>query len=163
LPAIRTVAPSAQVLSVGDDGGDREALERRAEALGVRGAISFSGAWERAKLPAAYRSAAVCVVPSRFEAFPYVALEAMACGCAVVAAAVGGLPEAIEHGVSGLLVAAEDPEALAAAVAGLLSDPDRRLALGRAARARVLSLYTARKVAERMAEIYAETCEGKRR
>lgn len=68
------------------------------------------------RLPAEYRNAAVCVIPSLYENFPNTCIEAMACGYAVVASAVGGIPEIITHGVDGLLVAPGRPDALAAAI-----------------------------------------------
>ena len=156
LPAIREAVPEAHIRFVGADGGTTVLLARRACALGVAEGVSFEGARPREGLPPTYRSAAVCLVPSRFEAFPYTCLEAMACGRAVVAAQVGGLPEVISDGVDGLLVAPEDPAALAGAVRRLLLDATARRRLGAAARARVESSFAAPKVAARMAALYAE-------
>jgi glycosyltransferase involved in cell wall biosynthesis len=156
LPSIRRAAPEATLLLVGDDGGVAAQLERRAVALGVRDAVTFAGAHPRVQLPPLYRSAAVCVVPSRFESFPYSALEAMACGRAVVAARVGGLPEVVEHERSGILIDPEDPAALGAAITRLLLDATERRRLGTAARERVLSVFAARRVAAAMVEHYDE-------
>jgi glycosyltransferase involved in cell wall biosynthesis len=156
LPRIREAVPEAHLLLVGSDGGATEPLERRAAELGVREAVRFAGARGRGELPPIYRSAAVCAVPSRFEAFPYVALEAMACGRPVIASKVGGLLEVIDDGNDGLLVAPESPAALAAAITRLLLDAAERRRLGRAARERVETAYTASTVAARMAEHYAE-------
>ena len=80
----------------------------------------------------------------------------MACGRAVVAARVGGLPEAIADQTDGLLVAPENPAALANAVTRLLLDAAQRRRLGHAARARVTSCFATTPVATRMAEHYAE-------
>jgi glycosyltransferase involved in cell wall biosynthesis len=156
LPAIRDAVPEAQVRLVGDDGGTAVALARRAQALGVGDAVTFEGALAREELPAVYRSATVCVVPSRFEGFGYTAVEAMACGRPVVAARAGGLAEVVRDGEDGLLVAPGDPAALAGAVAGLLADPAARRRLGAAARARVEAAFAARVIAARMAQRYAE-------
>jgi glycogen(starch) synthase len=156
LPAIREAVPKAHLILVGDDGGAAAALAGRARALGVGDAVAFEGARPREELPAVYRSAAVCVVPSRFESFSYTALEAMACGRPLVAARTGGLPEVVRDGEDGLLFAPENPAALAAAVTGLLCDPAARRRLGAAARARVVATFAARVVAERMARRYAE-------
>jgi glycosyltransferase involved in cell wall biosynthesis len=144
------------LLLVGSDGGATEQLERRAAELGVREAVRFAGARAREELPPIYRSAAVCAVPSRFEAFPYVALEAMACGRPIVASRVGGLAEVIDDGSDGVLVAPESPAALAATITRLLLDAPERRRLGRAARERVATAYTAGTVAARMVERYAE-------
>ena len=156
LPAIREAVPGAHLRLVGDDGGAADALARRAQALGVGDAVAFEGALAREELPAVYRSAAVCVVPSRFENFPYTAVEAMACGRPVVAARTGGLPEVVRDGEDGLLVAPDDPAALAGAVSDLLADPAARGRLGVAARTRVETAFAARVVAARMAQRYAE-------
>lgn len=156
LPAVRAAVPDAHVLAVGADGGLQQVLTARAATLGIGPAISFAGPRERRELPGLYRSAAVCVVPSRFEAFPYTALEAMACGRAVVASRAGGLVELVEDGRSGLLVQPENPSDLAAALIGLLRDQGRRQALEIGARDRVLERYSARKVAAAMAAVYEE-------
>ncbi|HWC87799.1 MAG TPA: glycosyltransferase family 4 protein [Solirubrobacteraceae bacterium] len=156
LPAIREAVPEAHLRLIGPDGGSEQLLRARARALGLSDAIAVEGARPRAELPVAYRSASVCVVPSRFEAFPYTCLEAMACGRPVAAARVGGLPEAVSDGVEGLLVAPETPADLAAAVSRLLLDGAERRRLGAAARSRVLDAFAAPAVAARMAELYAD-------
>lgn len=156
LPAIRRAVPSAHVRLVGADGGASAAVAQRSRELGVESAVSFEGAVAREELPAVYASAAVCVVPSRFEAFGYTCAEAMACGRPVVASRVGGLAEIVEHEREGLLVAPEDPVALAAAVIRLLGDPALGRRLGAAARAGVLERFGAPAVAVRSAAAYAE-------
>jgi glycosyltransferase involved in cell wall biosynthesis len=156
LPGIREAVPEAHIRLIGADGGAARMLIDRARALGLSEAIVIEGASPRAVLPLAYRAASVCVVPSRFEALSYTCLEAMACGRAVVAARVGGLPEVVSHDADGLLVAPEDPGALAAAVSRLLLDGAERRRLGAAARARIAAAFASRTVAARMAELYAE-------
>jgi glycosyltransferase involved in cell wall biosynthesis len=156
LPSIREAVPVAHISLIGDDGGSTVAFERRARELGVSNAVSFEGARAREGLPAAYRAAAVCVVPSRFEAFPYACLEAMACGRPVVAARAGGLTEVIRDGSDGMLVAPEDSNSLAAAIRRLLLDAAERRRLGEAARSRVLSSFARRTVAAKMAALYDE-------
>jgi glycosyltransferase involved in cell wall biosynthesis len=89
-----------------------------------------------------YERAAVVVVPSRREGFGVVAREAMAHGRPVVACAVGGLVDAVEDGVTGLLVPPRDPPALRSALERLLGDPGLRERLGRAGRARALEHLT---------------------
>jgi MMP alpha-(1->4)-mannosyltransferase len=89
-----------------------------------------------------YSTGRVAVVPSFFEGFGFPASEAMACGLPVVANAAGALPEVVgTDGATGRLVPPRDPPALAAAIADVLSDPARLAAMGRAARARVLSTF----------------------
>src|SRR5207302_663265 len=95
----------------------------------------------RHDLPTWYARATACVVPSRWEGFPFVALEAMSCGRPVVASAVGGLVELIQSGADGLLVPPGDSQKLADAITRLLADPDLARRLGTAARAKVEQRY----------------------
>ena len=103
-----------------------------------------------------YQAADVYVHAARAENLPITILEAMACGLPVVASAVGGIPELVVEGETGLLVPRGDAGALADALAGLLGDAERRAALGRAGRARVLEHFTLSREADRYLELYAE-------
>ena len=89
-----------------------------------------------------YQRAALLVMPSFYESFGIACLEAMAFGLPVVATRVGGLPEVIEDGVTGLLVPPGDADALAQAMIRLLSDADLRRRMGQAGRERVLKEFT---------------------
>jgi glycogen synthase len=102
-----------------------------------------------------YSHAAVFVCPSVYEPFGLINLEAMACETPVVASAVGGIVEVVEDGKTGVLVEPAQPEALAAAIRGLLEDPARGRARGRAGRLRVEAQFSWRSVAERTREVYA--------
>jgi glycosyltransferase involved in cell wall biosynthesis len=94
-------------------------------------------------LAALYGQAEVAVVPSLYEGFSLPAIEAMACGVAVVATTGGALPEVVgTDGETGLLVAPDDPGALAVGIARLLDDPALRARLGAAGRERVISRFT---------------------
>jgi glycosyltransferase involved in cell wall biosynthesis len=81
----------------------------------------------------------------------------MAAGCAIVATRVGGVPDAVVPGETGLLVEPGDPKALAAALATLLGDPERRLALGRAARVRAEARFSVERMVERYLVLYGLT------
>lgn len=98
-------------LTICGDGPERKSLEQLAESLGVARRVCFEGWVDHAELRTHARQAGVQIVPSRYEPFGIVALEAIALGCAVVASHTGGLPEAI--GPCGTLVPSEDPKALA--------------------------------------------------
>jgi len=163
LPAIRRFVPGARVRLVGADGSERggvspvQRLRRRVTELGLdTGALVVDPPRPRTDLPSVYRSAAVCAVPSSFEAFSYTCLEAMACGRPVVATNAGGPAEMIDGGRDGVLVPPDDPAALAQAVVELLRDPGRRLRLGQAARAKVLQSFATPSVAARMERIYSD-------
>jgi len=100
--------------------------------------------------------ATVFACPSLYEPLGIVNLEAMACGTAVVGSAVGGIPEVVSDGESGLLVPPDDPAALAGALNSLLRDPARAEALGRAGRERAVAEFRWQTVAAQTAELYAE-------
>jgi glycosyltransferase involved in cell wall biosynthesis len=102
----------------------------------------------------AMAAADLVVVPSRFEGFGLTALEAMALGRPVVATTAGGLPEVIEHGVSGWLVAPAEPQALAAAISSLLDNAALRTSLGSAAKERANDHFALPAIARRLCDIY---------
>jgi glycosyltransferase involved in cell wall biosynthesis len=104
-----------------------------------------------------YARAAVVAVPSRREGYGMVAREAMAHGCAVVASDVGGLRDAIDDGVDGVLVPPRDVASLRAALEQLLGDPERRARLGAAARAKAEREWSREAMAEALARVYEET------
>ena len=110
----------------------------------------------RTGLPEVYRSATVCVVPSLWEGFGYVAAEAMACGKAVVASRVGGLAEIIEDGRSGILVEPGKTEDLAEAVIELISNPERRAKISKNARKRIVDQFSNTAVVPQMAILYEQ-------
>jgi glycosyltransferase involved in cell wall biosynthesis len=124
---------SFEALIVGD-GPDRHRLEAEIEALGLADRVELAG--ERRDVPQLLASADVFVLSSASEGMPVSVLEAMAAGLPVVAARVGGVPEQVADGVTGLLVEPGDPDELAAALARLTRDGELRRRLGAAGRAR---------------------------
>jgi colanic acid/amylovoran biosynthesis glycosyltransferase len=119
----------------------------------VRGAIGFVPPGE---LGRRYERAAVVVAPSRREGYGVVVREAMAWGRPVVASRVGGLADAVEDGVTGLLVPPCDVEALRAALVRLLADPELRVRLGAAARARAVEGLSFEASADALSAVYDE-------
>ena len=119
-------------------------LRRRVAAGGMDSRVRFSGPQAGAELTDSYGAADVLVLPSRAETYGMVVAEALARGLPVVAADVGGVPEALGHGADGtrpgLLVPPDDPAALSDALRAWLEDSDLRLRLRRAARERRESL-----------------------
>lgn len=116
------------VLLIVGDGPSRAKLERQARSLPESADVRFLG--YREDVEDVFAASDLAVLPSRNEGLPRVALEAMATGCPVVAARVGGVPEIVRPEREGLLVPPEDPEALAEALARALDDPALRRRLG---------------------------------
>jgi glycosyltransferase involved in cell wall biosynthesis len=133
---------------------DVRRLRACAEAAGVADRVVFAGRVGRAELPALLRSSDAVVCVPWYEPFGIVPLEAMACGVPVVASAVGGLTDTVVDGVTGLLVPPRRPDALAAALAGLLADPVRRRSLGAAGVERARRRYRWSRVAADTAAVY---------
>jgi len=98
--------------------------------------------------------------PSLYEPLGIVNLEAMACGTAVVASDVGGIPEVVEHGHTGLLVPPGDPEALADALNTLVRDPAKAAAMGNAGRERAVTEFSWTTIAAQTAQLYASLVPG---
>lgn len=123
--------PDATLLIVGD-GDQRRPLERQVDRLGLGANVVFAGASTR--IPDLLRASTLVALPSLTEALPTSLIEAAACGKAVVAANVGGVPEVVDDGKTGLLVEPQDVEGFADAVTTLLVDEVRRAEMERAAR-----------------------------
>lgn len=148
------------VLVIGEDsgdgrhgGGERARLQERVRGSGVAGRVLFLGAVPHDEVGDYYALADVCVVPSRTESFGLVALEAQSLGTPVVAAAVGGLTEIVEDGVTGVLVPDRDPLRYAHAIGSMLNDPGCRARMGTAARVRA-TRYTWSRAVDRLLAIY---------
>ena len=122
------------------DGPRRADLEELSHARGLGAHVEFLG--HREDIPTLLAAADVFVLPSRSEAFPNGAIEAMAAGLPVVASNVGGLRDLIQNGRTGVLVPPGNPEALAGALQSLIDNPAGAEALGRAARSEVQRKYS---------------------
>jgi glycosyltransferase involved in cell wall biosynthesis len=127
-------------------------LRAEADRLGVSGRVLFAG--YREDVPALLAGCDVFCLPSFAEGLPLVVLEAMAQGKPVVATAVGGTPELVVDGETGVLVPPGDVEALRRALAGVLADPERARAMGEAGRRRVREEFGARAAAQRILGLY---------
>jgi glycogen(starch) synthase len=134
--------PVAQMVIAGD-GGARKQLEDQAQRLGIRERVTFSGWVKHEDIPVFMNEATVVVMPSRWEeAFGLVALEAALMERPVIATRVGGLPEVVVDGVTGILVEKENSERLASAISRLFKNPEEAIKMGRAARARAETMFT---------------------
>ncbi len=149
--------PNASALLVGD-GPMRPAREAQARALGLGESVHFLGT--RNDVSAVLAATDVVVHPSFEEGFSNAILEAMAAGCPVVATDVGGNPEAVRHGETGILVPPRDPVALADAVLGLLADAAAARALGAAGRRRVTAHFTLSATVAAYERVYEALARG---
>jgi L-malate glycosyltransferase len=147
-------------LWVAGHGPEEAALKRQAATLGISGRAHFFGALPHERMPAFLWGLDLFVNPSRAESFGVAALEAAASGLPVVASRVGGLPEVVVDGETGLLVRPDDPAALAGALAGLIRDAERRRSFGRAARAYAVARYDWRACAAAMERLYEDALAG---
>lgn len=140
--SFRVRYPKARLVLVGD-GSSLSALRQQAADLGLDGRMDFRGEVSPVHVPALINTACMVVVPSRWrEAFGLVALEAAQMGRPVVATRVGGLPEAVLDGETGLVVQKDDPRVLFDAMAYLMEHPERARAMGKAARKRALESFS---------------------
>jgi glycosyltransferase involved in cell wall biosynthesis len=140
-----------QLVLVGD-GPTREELTALTRDLGLEERVTFLGF--RRDVADILRAADVFALSSISEGMPLAALEAMAAGLPVVATAVGGTPEVVRDGVTGLLVPARDPNAFGAALARVLDDDALRASMGAASRARVEASFSLRVTTERYLDAY---------
>jgi glycosyltransferase involved in cell wall biosynthesis len=148
--------PRVSLVLIGRDWGERENLVRLATSLGLSDRVRFLGHLEnRGQYRAVFRACEAFVLPSEWEAFGLVLLEAMAAGRPIVATSVGGIPEVLANGRSGLLVPYGDARALAGALSTVLSDRDRARSMVSAASQRVAGL-TWKRCVERHRALYHE-------
>ena len=149
-PEVRSLSWSATLAGNGPVDEYRDQVRRLelADRVELPGWIESAQAWRL------LAESGVFILPSRMEGLPVAILEAMAMGAAVVTTPVGAIPDAIEDGVTGLLVPAGDAPALAAAIARLLGDPGLRARLADAARRRFEAQFTIERTAERVAALY---------
>jgi glycosyltransferase involved in cell wall biosynthesis len=145
----------AEFVIVGDDihaTGHGEALRRLASELGLRDKVRFTG--YRNDVAEVVRGLDILVVSSHLETFGRAALEAMACQVPVVATRVGGLPEVVNDGITGILVPINSPAQLAEAVLVLAREPELRQRMGAAGRLRAVERFGVEAHAAKVATVY---------
>jgi D-inositol-3-phosphate glycosyltransferase len=141
---------------------DERRLRDLARRLGLGERVRWLGPIGQERLPLYYSAADVVVVPSRYESFGLVALEALACGAAVVASRVGGLPTILRDRENGLLVPWRTPEAFAERIEQLLDDPELAARL-RAAAPKSMARFSWAATAGRVIELYRELAAARER
>jgi len=162
---VRSRVPAAHFLVVGETNPmDRDylrELQAHAARCGVAEHVTFTGI--RSDVPAVLASFTVSVMPSLNEALSNVVLESMAAGAPTVATRVGGTPEAVVDGITGILVPPADSAALADAIVHLLSNPQLAAHLGCAARARIADHFSVRRMVRATEDLYTDLLERKQR
>ncbi len=165
IEAMKSVAlrhPEARLLLVGTakrGSGMEGALRRQVREAGLEGTVLFLGF--RRDVVRLMRAADLCLMPSRHDVMPLVAVEAMMLGCPLVGTRVCGVPELIEDGRTGLLVAPEDPQALAQATIRLLDDPALARDMGHNAEIHTKKECAPALLAERIGAVYAACGAGR--
>lgn len=161
LQATRLLVHSGKNLQVVIVGGGprRQDLDNLAENLGLRGSVLFLG--PRSDIPQLLSLFDIFVLPSRWEGFPNVVLEAMAMAKPVVATDVAGVSELVEHGVTGLLVEAEKPEALAQDLLRLMDNPGLAAQMGAAGRQRVERQFSVERMVAKTTALYDDLLRQK--
>ena len=142
---------NAKLVIVGD-GPERENLEAAVRSKGLDGRVHFAG--QMSNVRPYYAAADLLALPSHSEGSPYVLLEAMAARVAVVATAVGGVPEMVEDEESALLVSARDPQRMAASIARVLKDAELKRTLTMNASALIMTRYSPETYVRSLVEIY---------
>ncbi|RUR76525.1 glycosyltransferase family 4 protein [Chlorogloeopsis fritschii PCC 9212] len=143
------------------DGMERERIEEIIAELGMQDFTTLPGRLSQEILPSYYAAADVCVVPSHYEPFGLVAIEAMASYTPVVASDVGGLQFTVVPEATGLLAPPQDVDAFATAIDRILGNPEWREKLGKGGRQRVESKFSWDGVASQLGELYTEILQTK--
>lgn len=149
--------PATHLVMVGD-GPDRSRAERRVHELGLASRTVFLG--KQDGFEPLLAAADVFLLPSEKESFGLAALEAMSCGVPVVASEVGGVPEVVEHGVTGMLAPIGDVMTMAEHTLGLVNHRTRWLTFSRNARARVLERYEKDPAIDRYEAVYRRVLDA---
>ena len=153
LPALRLVIVGGSDPDQ-PDGQERLRIERIVHELGIAAQVSFVGRVGHDRLPLYYTAADVCVIPSHYEPFGLVAIEAMACGTPVVASNVGGLKFTVVPEETGLLVPPQDIDAFTTAIARILMDDSWANTMRWQASARVQQKFSWTGVAVQLSDLY---------
>jgi glycosyltransferase involved in cell wall biosynthesis len=158
---VRDRLPPWRLMCVGRDDGAGNELRQEAQRLGISDKVSLLGL--RSDVNALLSASDIVVLPSHEEGFPNALIEAMAAGRPVVSTNVGGSAEAVEHGVTGLLVPAHDPSAMSLAILDLAMNPKKRADLGGRAREGLREKYDVDLAVRRHEFLYRAILAGERR
>ena len=153
-----TLTKNKVMLTIVDGGApDRSSVPRLIDKLGLNGKVTFTGKIPIEILIKLYSQNEIAVLPSLYEGFGFPAAEAMACELPVLTTTAGALPEVVgDHMKTGYLVPPRDPEAIAKGIDFLIENPDVRKKMGKAARKRVLEVFTWKNAAVELVKMYDE-------
>jgi glycosyltransferase involved in cell wall biosynthesis len=163
MPIIRRAFPETK-LKIAGDGPDRRELIRLADVLGLHDGVEFLGSVSNQNLARVYQSADVVIFPSVVdcsgdqEGFGLVLVEALGCGCTVVATDLPAIRDIVENGRTGLVVGQRNPEQIAEAVVRLFENPALRRSLAMKGRNHVLKRFDWEAIAQKYAEVIAAMC-----
>ena len=161
LPQILEKAPQARLLVIGkEDKAYVERVRATGEQLGVSNNVLWLGS--RDDVPEILAALDLFVLPTLEETMPLSVLEAMAAGLPVVATRVGGIPECVDNGVTGLLVPPADEDPLAETISMLLGNPLLRQAFGEAGQARIGEYFSLESQVSRIETVLANVARGRR-
>jgi glycosyltransferase involved in cell wall biosynthesis len=157
VPLVLAQFPAARFLVIGD-GAKRAELEEYATRNGSSQRTIFTGF--RMDVPELLKEISISVLPSLSEGLSNVLIESMASGVPVVATSVGGNPEIVEDGLTGLLVPPRDVNALAGAITNLLRDANRAASMGATGRQRITSRFSLSRAVDETQQLYVSLLEG---
>jgi L-malate glycosyltransferase len=156
---IRGTIPQARLVIVGD-GPLRERIRELIDSLGLADSVAMLG--ERHDVPQILAALDVFVLASQMEGVPMTILEAMAAGLPVVATDVGGIPQVVTHGQTGLMVPPSSPQELAQAILEVVRNPKKAQRLARAGRRRIEESFSVGTMASRYERLYRDLVAGRR-
>lgn len=164
LPDVLNLFPNATLTFIGEEGKSpgmensfSQQLRLRAQELGCADRVIFAGLIPRSQLATRVRDADIAIFPSRYDSSPYACLEAMSFGVPVVASNVGGIPEYVENGISGMLFESENVAKLADAVIKLCKDAVLRDKIAKSGQESVLNMCNPRAVGLKTQDLYEST------
>jgi glycosyltransferase involved in cell wall biosynthesis len=156
-PAVLSIFPKTRFLIVGD-GPARADLQQYAERVGLGSSVIFTGF--RMDVPEILKATSISVLPSLSEGLSNVLIESMAAGVAVVATSVGGNPEIVDDGATGILIPPRDAGSIARAITQILSSPEMAARLGAAGRERIESRFSMERAVHETQSLYTSLLQS---
>jgi len=160
MPSVLKAVGNVKFVLAGHDRGIKNDLVKLAAQLGVGDSLIFAGHLNQEMLASAYAAADVFVLPSEYEAFGIVLLEAMASARPVIASRVGGITDIVQDGQTGLLVDEKSPGQLAQTIIRVLQDQEQARKLGERAREYAIREYSWDTIVDRTLQVYQEALDG---